>query len=138
MRLISEIVVRFDCSELMSHLEMLRALGESCDTKENKLLALKKIFFCVPLKGLSATVYLIAPRWLVWRFSMSPGLLLLVGSINHVALQIRGDISIMFSNKCCLEEREEKGIIDRRFVPITNLYAICFRIFSLAKLYIPC
>lgn len=114
MRLISEIVVRFDCSELMPHLEMLRALGESCDTKENKLLALNIFFFCVPLKGLSATVYLIAPRWLVWRFSMSPGRLLLVGSINHVALQIRGDISIMFSNKCCLEE--EKGIIDRRFV----------------------
>lgn len=129
MRLISEIVVRFDCSELMPHLEMLRALGESCDTKENKLLALN-IFFCVPLKGLSATVYLIAPRWLVWRFSMSPGRLLLVGSINHVALQIRGDISIMFSNKCCLEEREEKGIIDRRFVPcesaIYMLYALVY------------
>lgn len=51
MRLISEIVVRFDCSELMSHLEMLRALGESCDTKENKLLALNIFFFLRTAKG---------------------------------------------------------------------------------------
>lgn len=50
MRLISEIVVRFDCSELMPHLEMLRALGESYDTKENKLLALN-IFFLRTAKG---------------------------------------------------------------------------------------